>query len=265
MGRARRVLVLGLDGLEPSVVEPMLASGQLPAMARLRDAGGYGRVATTYPAQTLVAWSTFATGVNPGGHGIFDFLRRDPATCLPDLALTRYEQKNAFVPPRAVNLRRGTPLWDLLGAAGIPSVVIRCPCTYPAEKLKGRLLAGMGVPDLRGGLGTGTYYTTADGVTTGEGERVTRVVQDGHRARAPLVGPRLPGGGDATLELVIDRDPAGGGATIRAGRASIELREGTWSGWLKVRFTLGLLKRWREWSDFSCPDRRRGSRSTPLQ
>ena len=111
VGVVRGVVVLGLDGLEPSVAEPMLAAGRLPALARLRSAGAYGRVETTFPAQTPVAWSTFATGVNPGGHGIFDFLRRDPATYLPDLSLNRYEQKNAFVPPKAVNLRGGISAW----------------------------------------------------------------------------------------------------------------------------------------------------------
>jgi predicted AlkP superfamily phosphohydrolase/phosphomutase len=135
VGRVRRVLVLGLDGLSPDLAEPMLAQGGLPALARIRAAGGYGRVATTFPAQTPVAWSSFVTGTNPGGHGIFDFLRRDPATYLPDLSLNRYEQKNAFVPPKAVNLRGGVPLWDLLAQAGIPSTVLRCPCTYPAEKM----------------------------------------------------------------------------------------------------------------------------------
>ena len=122
-GRATRVLVIGLDGLEPSIVEPMLAAGELPHLAAIRDRGGYSRLATTFPAQTPVAWSSFATGTNPGGHGIFDFLRRDPATYLPDLALNRYEQKNAFVPPRAVNSRGGEPFWDVLGRAGIPSTV----------------------------------------------------------------------------------------------------------------------------------------------
>jgi predicted AlkP superfamily phosphohydrolase/phosphomutase len=100
-------------------------------------------------------------------HGIFDFLRRDPQTYLPDLSLNRYEQKNAFVPPKAVNLRRGTPIWELLAQAGIPSTVLRCPCTYPPDPVKGRLLGGMGVPDLRGGLGTPTYFTSRDGVIPG--------------------------------------------------------------------------------------------------
>src|SRR5512132_2046265 len=119
----KKVIVIGLDGLEPKIVEPMLARGELPNLARLRDAGGYSRVRTTFPAQTPVAWSTFATGTNPGGHGIFDFIRRDPQTYLPDLALNRYEQKSAYLPPKAVNLRRGTTVWNLLDAAGVPSVV----------------------------------------------------------------------------------------------------------------------------------------------
>ena len=101
----KKVIVIGLDGLEPKIVEPMLDRGELPNLSKLRALGGYSRVGTTFPAQTPVAWSTFATGTNPGGHGIFDFIRRDPQTYLPDLALNRYEQKSSFLPPKAVNLR----------------------------------------------------------------------------------------------------------------------------------------------------------------
>src|SRR3954452_15614332 len=98
--RFSRVIVIGLDGLEPSIAEPMLQAGQLPNLALLQSQGGYSRIQTTSPAQTPVAWSTFATGVNPGAHGIFDFVRRNPVTYLPELGLNRYEQKSAFVPPR---------------------------------------------------------------------------------------------------------------------------------------------------------------------
>src|SRR6476659_3887742 len=122
----RRVIVIGLDGFDPVIAEKLLKEGELPNLAKLRAQGGYSRVRTTYPAQTPVAWSTFATGTNPGGHGIFDFIRRNPKTYLPDFALNRYEQKNAFLPPRAVNLRRGVPVWELLSAAGLGSVVLRC-------------------------------------------------------------------------------------------------------------------------------------------
>src|SRR3954463_10079607 len=138
----------------------MLDRGERPSLAKIRASGTYSRLRTTNPAQTPVAWSSFATGTNPGGHGIFDFIRRDPATYLPDLALNRYEQKNAFLPPKAVNLRRGTAVWECLSDAGVGSTIVRCPCTYPPDLVRGRMLSGMGVPDLRGGLGTSTFYTT---------------------------------------------------------------------------------------------------------
>src|SRR3954454_3835164 len=171
----KRVIVIGLDGLEPKIVESMLTAGELPNLQRLRFQGGYGRVATTSPAQTPVAWSTFATGRNPGGHGIFDFLRRDPKTYLPDNGLNRYEQKNVFSPPRAVNLRRGTPVWDRLSAAGISSTILRCPCTYPPDRARGSILSGMGVPDLRGGFGTATFYSSDPSVSPRESEHVVPV------------------------------------------------------------------------------------------
>src|SRR5215510_169288 len=132
----KKVIVIGLDGFEPKIVDALLEAGELPNLARLRALGGYSRVQTTYPAQTPVAWSTFATGVNPGGHGIFDFIRRDPKTYLPDLALNRHEQKNAYMPPRAVNRRGGTPVWSILADAGVNAAVVRCPCTYPPDPVR---------------------------------------------------------------------------------------------------------------------------------
>lgn len=241
-GRARRVLVIGLDGLEPSIVEPMLAAGELPNLARIRDRGGYSRLATTFPAQTPVAWSSFATGTNPGGHGIFDFLRRDPATYLPDLGLNRYEQKNALVPPKAVNSRGGEPFWEILGRAGIPSTVIRCPCTYPGEIGKGRLLSGLGVPDIRGGLGTTTLYTDRDGVVAGESERVVRLQFAGDVAKAEIVGPRNPKGGELSAELTITVDREGGGAVLATRESRIATAIGQWSDWATVKFKLGFMQ-----------------------
>lgn len=223
----------------------MLDAGALPHLASLRAQGGFGRVATTLPAQTPVAWSTFATGVNPGGHGIFDFIRRDPATYLPDLSLNRYEQKSSFLPPKAVNLRRGVPVWDLLAKAGIPATVIRCPCTYPPDQPKGRLLSGMGVPDIRGGLGTSTFYTTQDGVAPEESELVLPLRREAQSFRAHLVGPRVPKtGADAQLELVVDVDLAGRRAVIRSDGTPgvLEVRAGQWSDWLAVKFKLGMLQ-----------------------
>lgn len=242
----RKTIVLGLDGLEPRLTEAMLERGELPHLARLRTSGGYARVATTCPAQTPVAWSTFATGTNPGGHGIFDFIGREPGSYLPNLALNRYERKNSFTAPRAVNLRRGTPLWDFLSQAGITSTVLRCPCTYPPDTLRGRLLAGMGVPDLRGGLGTPTFFTTNPDARQGESEQLVRLEGGGGRPLSTaLPGPRTArAGGHASLTLTITTDPAGDRVLIRSEGEPRELAvsRGKWSDWLRVRFKLGLLQ-----------------------
>jgi len=242
----RQVVILGFDGLEPSLVESLLADGQLPNFAELRRRGGMSRVATTTPAQTPVAWSTFATGLNPGRHGIFDFLRRNPATYLPELGLTRYEQKNAFVPPKAVNQRRGRTIWEYLSDADIPSVVIRCPCMYPPAPIKGRVLCGMGVPDVRGGLGTPTFFTTDSQCPPRESENVARLMQAApQRYIGLLPGPHNPRkGGSFECELTFDVDQAKGAVTVHSsGRpAELTISVGGWSDWLHVSFKTGLLQ-----------------------
>ena len=218
----------------------------MPHLARLRDRGGFARVATTRPAQTPVAWSTFATGTNPGGHGIFDFLRRNPQTYLPDLALNRYEQKNAFLPPKAVNLRRGKPVWDILKTAGIGATVLRCPCTYPPDSVRGRMLSGMGVPDLRGGLGTATFYTTSADANPRESENVVRLQAVADRVfSAYLIGPRNPKtGGDLRVEVTLRVDSEGKHVVLQSDGSPRELKIGPqgWSDWLRVKFKLGLLQ-----------------------
>ena len=240
----RKVIVIGLDGLEPSIVEPLLRAGALPNLAAIQARGGMARIRSTTPAQTPVAWSTFATGTNPGGHGIFDFIRRDPVTYLPDLGLSRYEQKNAFVPPAAVNLRGGRTVWEVLADAGVPSVVLRCPCTYPPGDVKGRLLAGMGVPDVRGGLGTSTYYTTDGDDVPGESEMVVHV-ERASVVNTHLVGPRHPRSGEDTrLDIRVETDPAGDAVTIHSPGEprTLTVARGEWSDWLKVKFKMGLLQ-----------------------
>jgi predicted AlkP superfamily phosphohydrolase/phosphomutase len=238
--------VIGLDGLEPSIVGPMLDAGELPNLAKMRERGGFSTVATTNPAQTPVAWSTFATGTNPGGHGIFDFLRRDPKTYRPDIALNRYESAGAFRPPRAVNLRRGTAVWDILSTRGIDSTVIRCPASYPPDAIRGRMLSGMGVPDLRGGFGTATVYASSDSGHAMEGERLVKVDFEADGSiLTQVIGPPSPKDrSDLKFPIRVQIDHDARSVTIRSegDPSSLVVALGAWSDWLRVSFKAGVFQ-----------------------
>jgi len=197
----------------------MLERAELPNLAKIRASGSYSRLQTTYPAQTPVAWSSFATGTNPGGHGIFDFISRDPKTYLPDVALTRFERpKNMLAQPRVVNRRSGVPLWQTLSAAGIPSTILRCPCTFPPEAVQGRMLAGVGVPDLRGS------------------QSATRVIGPRNTKVSPAA--------DTSCEVRIHVDKAARQLAIQTGGspANIEIPEKGWSDWVRFKFKFSMLQ-----------------------
>jgi predicted AlkP superfamily phosphohydrolase/phosphomutase len=241
-----KAVVIGLDGLEPSIVESMLEAGLLPNFKKLRDTGCYARLRTTYPAQTPVAWSSFATGVNPGGHGIFDFISRDPQTYMPGIALSRFERaKSFFGSPKLVNRRRGVPFWQMLASHGVRSTVLRCPCTYPPDAADGTVLSGVGVPDLRGGQGTGSFYTRDRSVIAKEFEHVIQLDQ-GNELTTRFIGPRNTKT-NPTSDLVIDLKVRVDAATrtVRfevAGSPAVEVPEGGWSNWVKVQFKISSLQ-----------------------
>lgn len=225
----------------------MLARGELPNLARIRQSGFYSRLRTTYPAQTPVAWSSFATGTNPGGHGIFDFISRDPRTYLPDAALSRFEKpKNIFSAPQVVNNRQGTPLWHALSQAGVPSVVLRCPCTFPPDEINGRMIAGVGVPDLRGSQSKGTFYTQNANVKAQENEQVV-LLNAGSDVKTHVIGPRnsrQSPATDATCEIHIRANQDARALSIETGGtpAKIEVCENSWSDWVRFKFKLSMLQ-----------------------
>ena len=72
------VFVLGVDGMDPVILQRMVDEGEMPAFARLIQTGSFQDLGTSWPPQSPVAWSNFVTGMNPGGHGIYDFIQRDP-------------------------------------------------------------------------------------------------------------------------------------------------------------------------------------------
>lgn len=81
-----KLVILGFDGVDAKLTQQWMDEGKLPNLARLRGQGSFSPLRSPIPSQTPVSWSTFSTGLSPGRHGIFDFLKRDPATYRPSFA-----------------------------------------------------------------------------------------------------------------------------------------------------------------------------------
>jgi predicted AlkP superfamily phosphohydrolase/phosphomutase len=168
--RVRKLIFLGLDGLDHRLTQRYLDEGKLPHLARLRQQGAFSALRTTFPSLSPVAWSTFATGVNPAKHNIFDFLNRSLRSYGPELSSARVEESRRvlrlgkFKIPLAlptVELRRKSrPFWAILGEHGIGCTILRVPITFPPEEFDGRILAAMSTPDLKGTQGSFSQFTT---------------------------------------------------------------------------------------------------------
>jgi predicted AlkP superfamily phosphohydrolase/phosphomutase len=247
-GRFKRVVILGLDGLDYSLTEQMLTEGKLPHLDALRRQGCFKPLGTTLPSISPVAWSSFQTGTNPGKHNIYDFLTPDLTTYRPKLSSVEIR------PPRRMLrlgkyriplgradvrlLRKSRPFWNYLGDRHVFSSIIRVPITFPPERLRGVLLSAMCAPDLRGTQGMFSYYTTRP---QAEGERiggeVHRVTRDGDTIRAHLIGPENPLLTDAsTIRAPFVVKLKAGRAILKIGGNKHELRSNEYTDWIRVRF-----------------------------
>ena len=244
------VIVIGVDGMDPNFLERHW--NDLPNLRGLRDKGGLTRLATTTPPQSPVAWSVFATGMDPEQNGIFDFVHRDPATMQPlssfaevfppshQLAIGPY-----LLPlsrSRVRSFRRGRTYWEILTAHGVPVEVIRMPVNYPPAG-GGEELAGMGTPDLEGTFGTFTFYSDdpLEASRDVPGGRFVAIEKTGDRVILPVQGPpntlrrdRRP----THLDVVVDIDPAAPVMRARVEDQDVVLKETEWSPWIHVRFPL---------------------------
>ncbi len=249
--RFKRIVVLGLDGLDYALTAKLLSEGKLPNLAALRDRGSFRPLGSTLPPISPVAWSTFQTGVNPGKHNIFDFLTPDESTYRPKLSSVEIRAiprrigfgRLSFSSARSDvrMLRKSQPFWTILSKYGIFNCILRVPITFPPEKLRGVQLSAMCVPDLRGTQGTFSLYRShpTDGQAKTGGETIQVEVVN-RTVKSYLLGPpdaKKPGEYlKADFELrILGRDLA----SMRLQGKNYRLRLGEHSEWIRVRFKLG--------------------------
>ncbi|MBI5787295.1 MAG: alkaline phosphatase family protein [Candidatus Schekmanbacteria bacterium] len=244
--KGKKIIVLGMDGLDPKIMERLMDEGALPNFNRLRLHGDYAHLQTSNPAQSPVAWSCMATGANPGQHGLFDFIRRDPQTYMPDLAILKFnrgQSGNKMFSP----VQHGQTFWEIVSEAGLPSKVIRWPITFPPKEGKSQILAGMGVPDIKGTLGHYAFYTTevVDPDDPGKYKIITVAADKNAVIKTEIVGPQVGGifKKNASLPLLLKPNKERRELEINVDGQTIVLAEKRWSKWVQLNFSAGLLKK----------------------
>ncbi len=245
-----RVVVIGFDGLDPALTERWMTEGKLPHFAKLRSNGHYQRLGSTNPPQSPVAWSSFATGLDPGAHGVFDFLARAESGYAPEFSIAKitpptrelkaFGYKLPLSDATIVNSRVGTTIWSQYEQMGLSASVLRVPVTFPPEPIK-RMLSGMGVPDLLGTQGTYTLFTTEPRNLASTGQSEGRVVQIAAQPTGEfftrIEGPANPiRQAEIPLHVNLKISATPRGATLVLGDTSVEIATGRWSDWVELDF-----------------------------
>jgi predicted AlkP superfamily phosphohydrolase/phosphomutase len=242
--RYKRVIVIGVDGMDPRITKMLMDEGRLPNLQMLAKNGSFMRLQTSYPPNSPVAWTSIATGSNPGKHGIFDFIRREPRTYMPQLSLTK--SNGGLSGTYYESYISADPFWRLTTNAGIPTTVIRWPVTFPPEAVKGSMLSGLGVPDIKGFLSGYTYYTSRPGDKTEKSSNRV-VVVDGKASEivTQIWGPKTSKGNeivDVTAPMSIKVSSGDKSARLTVNGLGYDAIEGQWSGWIRAKFEAGMFR-----------------------
>ena len=248
-----KVLVLGMDGMDPGLIRRFVAEGIMPNFKKLIASGQFGDLQTTMPPHSPVAWSSFITGCNPGGHGIYDFIHRDPSSFTPYMSTSRSFDSTSEVKVgpwtiplssgRVELMRKGPAFWNLLAERDIPSTIVQIPANFPVAPSEVNALSGMGTPDLLGSYGTCTYITdtTVENAAALTGTKVVKVAAMNHVFTANLEGPKNSLRADrasSTIEIKIRRDPYEPVLKLNLQSHELILKQGEWSEWIPLSFPL---------------------------
>lgn len=123
-----KILLIGLDGADWDILDPLMEAGKLPHLKNLKENGSTGRLLTVTPTLSPIIWTSIATGKMPEKHGIMDFLAID-------------ERTGKRVPVTS-NLRKARALWNIFNDFGLNVGIIGWWTTWPAEEVTGYIVTG---------------------------------------------------------------------------------------------------------------------------
>jgi predicted AlkP superfamily phosphohydrolase/phosphomutase len=276
-----KLIVLGFDGMDPTLLDVFLKRGEMPAFSRLIKSGALTKLGTTVSPESPTSWASFATGVNPGKHNIYDFLIRDTSNYHPKLGLAEIQPPSFlfnWLPlsrPKVTSIRGGTSFWVTAGSAGVRSAVMTVPVTFPVEDVpNGEMLAGLPVPDVHGTVGSYSYWATdLSRYQEGDSEMagiLKHLTFEGGVAHTQLVGPpnpivkkkisaltdkerlndadrielgQLKAQEYVSIPLDVTWTRGSGQATFSLQGQSFTLRAGEWSKWINADFDINVFIR----------------------
>ncbi len=254
-----KVLILGIDAMDPNIVEHLFRQNKLPNLKRLSEKGYYSKLSTVLPAESAVVWTSFATGTYPSQHGIFDFIMRDPKTYKPYLGLSdvtadiKYFNIGSLKIPikrslMVKNFVKKDFFWKKLSEDNISTSVYFCPNTFPSEKINGKMISGMGVPDLYGVMGRYTFYAENQSDLNGKSRAKAVLVdrKDSCLIDTFIYGPKMEsksGVEEARSDLRIIIDQENKSININLSGDEFEVKEGQWSDFKRVVFNVNRIKK----------------------
>jgi predicted AlkP superfamily phosphohydrolase/phosphomutase len=238
-----RTLILGFDSFDPTIYKSLVSQGKLPNLQKLAAMGGYSPFRVSNPPQTEVSWTSIATGADPGEHGIFDFVHRDPATYAPFVSIL--VTKKGALGTQFVRPYNAHTIFEEAVDQGYPATALWWPAMFPSSPDSAvNVLPGLGTPDIRGQLGVGMAFSSENkplpetaktkfGHLTGQRSNLLGYL-DG-----PFIkdkGAMVPSKAEFSLETKTD-----GKTLLKINNQSIEMELGKWSPVVEVKFKAGFL------------------------
>lgn len=232
--QGKKIVILGVDGMDPQLVAEGIDKKMLPNLLKLKSMGYYSELQTTTPPQSPVAWASFATGMNPSNHGIYDFIVRKPENYQLDLVWMNSLDS-------AIKTKT---FWEEASKLNIETSILFLPNTFPPGKLNGRMISGMGTPDILGTAGKFSFFTTREVNKKSRGNQIHIINSDVQTVDIP--GPKyqlFQETKTSTLPLQIERNKTKKQVILTVGNKKILIKESEFSDWVPLQFKIDFFTR----------------------
>jgi len=240
-----KTIIVGLDAFDPKFFETLHEQGKTPHLSKYLKNNGYSRFQISNPAQSEVSWTSIATGLNPGGHGMFDFVHRNPKNYGINVSLLPTKQSLVgmqFTPPHTAET-----IFDHAVLNGYPATSLWWPATFPARLTSPvNSIPGLGTPDIAGKLGVGILFSASElGDDAPDKTEIQKLTSGTNSSTfgGDLIGPAKQKGGKLIPTTVpfslqfSDQDSA----KFTIAKNSFDLRFGEWSPVFEISFKMSML------------------------